>query len=156
VRDDETITEYFGLSLVPDSHYSVEIRAWRLDGDTLEFSEPVLSNGLHVIDPQPPTIDRFEVAPNPLMAGEQTLITIEASDDDRVAGMSLELHDADGLVRRLSSLSLAHPTVVREHPWDGTDGRGNQLVGDFRIVARMVDRGGREARAERPITVLPE
>lgn len=156
VRGVQTFTDYAGLALVPDLRYEVQIRAWRPVGDQIEFSEVVsTADGVRVKNPSAPVISRFVAAPDPVPADGRTNIVVEASDEDRIAGWSLTVYDeADAQVVRLVNLELAHPDFRGEHTWDGTNRAGERLVGDYRIVARVVDRGGREATGSIDITLL--
>ncbi len=157
VRGGETFADYAGLELVPGSRYSVEVRAWRIEEGELAFSGVVsATDGVLVQDPSPPEITLLSAAPNPVPRGGRTTIVVEANDDDRVAGWSLAVHDADGLVVRLVNGQLAHPEFRGEYTWDGTDRAGERLVGDFTLVARVVDRAGSEAAARAPITLCDD
>lgn len=154
VRGDETFSDNVGLGLMPGSRYTVQVRAWRLEDGEVRFSEIAsTTDGVWVRNPSPPEVTRFEATPNPVPAGARTTIVLEANDDDRIAGWSLAVHDDDGLVVRLVRGALAHQRFRGEHTWDGTDGDGNRLVGDFTLVARVVDRAGSATEARHEVTL---
>ena len=153
VRDEETLTDYTGLNLVPGLTYSIEVRAWRVEDDVVDFSEAVAADdGIRVLSVAAPVIHRFEASNNPLAEGERTTVTVEASDDDRVAGWSLSVRDANDMVWGLHNAPLAHPAPTAQWTWDGTV-RGQRLTGELTLIARVVDRGGREATQEREFRV---
>jgi len=150
-RGRDTVSDYAGLSLVPGTTYTVEVRAWRIQDDgRLEFSAAIgAQGGVRVISPAAPEITRLDGVPEVFPEGMPITIQLEARDEDRIAGWSLAVHQAGEQVLRLFSGALSHRVFRGEHTWDGTDRAGERLPeGCYEVVAMVVDRAG-QATSER-------
>ena len=144
-----------GLHLTPGVVYAVEVRGVRAQQPTNSAS----SDGVRVVNVGPPsvavTLDRAELD----LQGEPLTITVDASDDDLLAGWSLDVISEDGLVvRRLAGQPLAQPVFQGVRIWDGRDGDGDGIAvapGVYRVVAAAIDRARNVGRdpEEKRVTV---
>ena len=146
-----------GLDLTPGVVYAIEVRALRAaqGSDEAEPTGGALSDGVLVINEGPPevtvTLDRAFVDPH----GEPVTVTVDAHDDDLLAGWSLDVVSLDGvLVRRLAGEPLAQADFHGERRWEGLDGAKSEVPpGTYRIVARATDRARNEGRDEKRVEV---
>ncbi|MEZ4473770.1 MAG: hypothetical protein R3F60_23865 [bacterium] len=101
-----------------------------------------------VINDAPPTVE-ISADPARLAAGGRVSVSLEAHDDDLLAGWALVITTADGaLVQRLAGGPLATADFLTARDWN-TDDRLKAPVppGRYRIEASVIDRGRNAAQA---------
>ena len=147
--------QFDDLKLVPGVRYRVEVRASRTDEDGTLISEAATTDGILVVDADAPQLALGVDPPRASVGAVRMVMTVDASDDDQLAGYRLEVFDALGnsaAVIGAEPLARADARVVQI--WDGTDANGGALpAGAYRVRAQVEDRGGNSVFAEVPITL---
>ena len=152
----ESSATFNGLRLVPGIRYALEVRVFNQTAGQPLHSTGTTSDGVLIIDNGAPRV-LVEVDPDPLVLGSgPAMVTVRASDDDRLAGWHLDVIDADsdGLAVRLASAALNQPFFEDIFPWDTTDRDKRPLAaGVYRIRAEFTDRAGNTGAGETLLTI---
>lgn len=146
------------LLLTPDAEYVVEVRAWIIDGDRLQYSQAIRTDGVTPTNVLGPFVElSVEGAQRLEIGGAPVTLRMRASDDDRLASWFLSVA-ARGApeteIVRLGGGPLLHQEFAAERNWHGLDGAGDPVApGEYVVTAWAQDRARNGAVAQVIITV---
>lgn len=140
-----------GLALIVGARYQIEVVAYG-QGATGVESLPTRSNGVRVVDPDPPTILSLGCTPAGATIGAPLLCTLQAEDGTRLASLDIAaIEPGTGTVlasatrlttARIDAVDLVVPTAALS-------------PGDLRLRGVVVDAAGHDTTHLLPLLVCP-